>query len=358
QTRERPRIVRHLQLANPWSGGVRIGFEEMLNARSWRRAATRSGLIVLGTLAGLLLAEVSLRLANRLSSDTETRVSDQEQRVPLGSPGWPLSREGKIAVTPKRTSHRIVVLGDSFTWGDGVEAEEAYPAVLQDLLEQRAELDVEVINWSRPGWNTGRELKSVQPQLPVLDPDLLIIGYCLNDAEPSNRGRLIELRQVMRTAQRQPSDRATVWLYTNTRIGNLVYNFFEYRRLRKAVTDYYQRLYEPERSGWARTCQAFALFNQISKEQQIPVLLVILPIFDSELDHRYAYHNLHLRVAEAATNAGLDVLDLLPSYKGLDGRDLALVPYSNAHPSPLAHRIAAESIYKRLDELATELDLW
>ena len=88
------------------------------------------------------------------------------------------------------------------------------------------------------------------------------------------------------------------------------------------------------------------------------MVLMIFPIFDSPLDHRYAYHNLHARVAEAASSAGLEVLDLLPSYKGLDGRDLAVVPYSDAHPSPLAHSIAAETIYKKLDELASDLDLW
>jgi len=331
----------------------------MFDARSWRRAATRSALIVLGTLAGLLLAEVSLRLADRFSSDTDTRAVDHEERVPPGLPGWPLSRGRKVTVNPKRTSHRIVIVGDSFTWGDGVEAEEAYPAVLQDLLDQHhADLDVEVINWSRPGWNTWRELKSVQPQLPILDPDLLIIGYCLNDAEPINRRQLIELREVMRTAQRQPSGKVLVWLYMNTRIGDRVYNFFEYRRLRQAVTAYYQMLYDPGRSGWARTRQALALFEKLSRQQEIPMLLVIFPIFDSDLDHRYAYHNLHARVAEAATKTGLKVLDLLPSYEGIDGRDLAVVPYSDAHPSPLAHRIAAETIYQSLDQLSAELDLW
>ena len=188
----------------------------------------------------------------RAQRSSEIDSSDRRNRP--GNPGWPLSRGDEVIVAPKREARRIVVVGDSFTWGDGVEPQEAYPSVMESLLRERwPEKTIEVINWSRPGWNTWREFKSIGPQLPRLDPDLLIIGYCINDAEPIHRRQLRELRHTMRTAQRQPSDQVVVWLYNHSYVGALVYDFFENRRLRKAVTSYYQTLYDAGRSGWVRT---------------------------------------------------------------------------------------------------------
>ena len=63
-------------------------------------------------------------------------------------------------------------------------------------------------------------------------------------------------------------------------------------------------------------------------------------------------------IEAAATNAGIEVLDLLRAYEGFDGRDLAVVAFSNAHPSPLAHRVAADQILSRLEELSSKHELW
>ena len=328
----------------------------MFQADRWWKLAIHSGLIVVGLMVGLVLAELVLRIFRPSLAAHSGQIEISNRLKPSGSPGWPLSRGEKIVVTPKQQARRIVVVGDSFTWGDGVEPQEAYPSVMESLLRKRwPDQTIEVINWSRPGWNTWREFKSIAPQLPMLDPDLLIIGYCINDAEPIHRRQLREIRRIMRTAQRQPSNRVVVWLYNHSYVAALGYDFFENRRLRKAVTSYYQTLYATRRSGWVRTHDAFALFDKATRKQSIPTLLVIFPIFDSQLDDRYGYRNLHSEIAEAATARGLEVLDLLPGFEGYDGRDLAVQPFSDAHPSPLAHRVAAEEIVERIDELSGEL---
>lgn len=331
----------------------------MLHPSRWRGFAANAALIAFGTALGLALAELSLRVAHLLTEKTDQRTDTTLGDTPPGSPGWPLSRGGKIVVEPKQSAHRIVVVGDSFTWGDGVEVEETYTFLLQSLFrERRSEVDIEVINWSRPGWNTWRELRSIEPQLPVLEPDLLIIGYCINDAEPINRRQLLELRRTLRTAQRVPRQPLVVWLYERTRLGALVYDLAKTRRVRRAVTVYYQSLYGPASRGWLRTREALQQFEKISRRMSIPMLLVIFPIFDSQLDHRYAYRNIHGQVADTAESLGIDVLDLLPNYEAVDGRQLAVVPFSDAHPSPLAHRIAAEEIYRKIDVLAADLGFW
>lgn len=327
-----------------------------------RKLAINISLIVAGVAVALILAEIALRFTRPSLGATDTKIDTPRTQAPPSSPGWPLFRGhggDDFVVTPKQDARRIVIVGDSFTWGDGVEADEAYPVVLENMLrERRGEEAIEVTSWSRPGWNTWREWKSLQPQLPMLDPDLLIIGYCINDAEPLNRRQLMELRKVMRTAQHEPSSPFVTWSYNHTQLGALLYNFFENRRVRKTVTAYYQTLYDEGRSGWVRAQDALVLFSKLAKQQSFPVLLVVFPIFDSELDYHYGYRNLHPVIEAAATRAGIEVLDLLPAYEGFDGRDLAVVPFSNAHPSPLAHRVAAEQILIRLEDLSTKHELW
>ena len=77
--------------------------------------------------------------------------------------------------------------------------------------------------------------------------------------------------------------------------------------------------------------------------------VVVWPLFDTEvLDDSYIYLELIAKTAKGTTNLGLPTLDLFESFQGLDGRRLALVPFTDSHPNELAHRIAADAIHRFL----------
>ena len=79
--------------------------------------------------------------------------------------------------------------------------------------------------------------------------------------------------------------------------------------------------------------------------------MVIWPLFDTEVfDDSYPYLELIAKAEKAAKTLGLPVVNLFDSYRGLDGRRLALVPYTDSHPSELAHRIGADAILDFLIE--------
>jgi len=76
---------------------------------------------------------------------------------------------------------RILVLGDSFSWGWGVEAEETFPDLLEGALH-----NVEVINAGVPGYSTDQELIWLEREGLKYQPDLVILQFFENDVKDNN----------------------------------------------------------------------------------------------------------------------------------------------------------------------------
>ena len=77
-------------------------------------------------------------------------------------------------IGPKKPgTFRIVAIGDSFTYGWGVELEQAWIKQLeQNLL--KAGYDVEVINCGKPGTGPPFFAEMAEKAIPILQPDLVI----------------------------------------------------------------------------------------------------------------------------------------------------------------------------------------
>src|SRR5438045_2276978 len=77
---------------------------------------------------------------------------------------------------------RILVLGDSVTFGHGSVYEHAYPFLLERRLKAwRPDVDWQVWNLGVPGYNTSQELEHLKEIGPVFSPDLVIVGFFEND---------------------------------------------------------------------------------------------------------------------------------------------------------------------------------
>lgn len=92
--------------------------------------------------------------------------------------GMRAAREVPAQKSPR--TFRILVLGDSVTFGHG--SVHTYPDLLQGLLARwRPDVDWEVWNAGVPGYNTSQELAHLRDLGPVVDPDLVIVGFFDND---------------------------------------------------------------------------------------------------------------------------------------------------------------------------------
>lgn len=100
-----------------------------------------------------------------------------------------LGYRGPVYGEPRREGvPRIACLGDSFTFGLGVREEETWPVVLQRILELHFPDGVEVMNFGFPGYTTVNELKCYRKIVRPFRPDVVVLGYVLNDTAPEERG--------------------------------------------------------------------------------------------------------------------------------------------------------------------------
>jgi lysophospholipase L1-like esterase len=78
---------------------------------------------------------------------------------------------------------RIICLGDSWTFGSNVNQEDAYPQQLRTLLKREFPMaDFEVFNLGVMSYSSYQGLKLLKKKISELDPNLLIVGFAMNDA--------------------------------------------------------------------------------------------------------------------------------------------------------------------------------
>lgn len=81
-------------------------------------------------------------------------------------------------------SLRVLCVGDSFTYGVGVDDAQTFPAQLQTLLAKRLpESDVEVVNAGVPFYDLFDELGYYREKGARLAPDVVVLQFYINDLE-------------------------------------------------------------------------------------------------------------------------------------------------------------------------------
>ncbi len=120
------------------------------------------------------------RLGYKLRPNWETVHANIDFQVTVRTNNLELRGED---VSEKKSADvlRILVLGDSFTFGYGVENEEAFPALLEVLLSNRLNRRVEVLNSGVPGWSTAQYWIFLRERGFLLDPDLILMAIMEND---------------------------------------------------------------------------------------------------------------------------------------------------------------------------------
>jgi len=254
--------------------------------------------------------------------------------------------------TPEKPAgvFRILGLGDSFTHGEGIFFEKTYLKHLEYLLNTTGKnSEFEVIIYSRPGATTYEEKDFLEQGIKKYDPDLAIIGFCLNDAEYAlDMKQLAEMKKVLR---RKNFGRLEKKWYDIFKTVYFVRNRLEITRVNKGFVHFHKSLYDDNYKGW-QVCKA-SLNNMAEQCQQhnIPLLLVIFPIFSHDMTlSKYPFLDIHQKLTTYAESIDIQVLDLFSAYEGYKRMELA-IHVNDSHPNEKAHIIAGKIIYDKVCSL-------
>ena len=172
----------------------------------WTRPSFRVLMIVFlicfGTGAGLLVGEVVLRVF-KLWVIVDYAQMNWYRKVPIpGVPyllkpnlrkAWGLGRvvtdefglRNEHPVEKPEGVHRVLMLGDSVTFGYGVDQAQSFPAVLEGLLNQSNQTKYQIINAGIPGYSIRDEGALLPTLLARYKPDLVLWTVTSNDYDDS-----------------------------------------------------------------------------------------------------------------------------------------------------------------------------
>lgn len=295
--------------------------------------------LCLGSLAGtVVLLEGVLRTAYALGimtpDDTESGEDETAayERNELGiREPWDRVPGGEDAI-------RIAFLGDSFTFGYGVEAEQTFVHLLEKALNRGDRKRYVTINIGQPGTDAAAHARRYRRLKDTLRPDVVVhVLYC-NDLGHDLQEELKAIHALLR--ERSPmAQRSCLWQFVE---GHL-----RAPRVRRRTIAFYRGGDSPlkREHGWRHLRAGVEKVLAMAREDGTPYLLVLFPWLYSLDD--YPLEDVHERLGGLSAELGVPFLDLLDTFRGRDARDVR-VSATDEHPNPEGHRLAAEALARFL----------
>lgn len=237
--------------------------------------------------------------------------------------------------------YRVAVMGDSFTYGNGVPEALRFSNLLGERLRDRG---VEVLNFGFPGNNWPEHVRTLETRVLRLRPDFVLLQWGSND---------IELDRDVAGRPRIPpiiTNRARhEWVYEHSALYTIVNARWIGYRLQQAMGDTYDRylarLYSDPGSEGAR--DADRLMRRVialCRERHVGLGLVLVPDAAVPLGDDYPYRFMHDQVHGICRAEGVACEDLLPDFAALPDRYVLWVTPLDSHPSVRANRMIADRI--------------
>jgi GDSL-like Lipase/Acylhydrolase family len=289
-----------------------------------------------------LLAEGAARLVFRTvrsSGDARTFFATR-----VGEPN-PLNNFGyrDVTIPPKSSRYRIVVIGDSITWGVGLSEPERYTNVMQQRLGDA----YEVFNFGIPGHNMPEHLQTLGPALST-SPDFILLQLYTNDFETENMER-------PRARPLLPWRGADAWLLRSSAVYTMLAAQWPRIQEKVGLTETYERymyryLGDPQSPESQRSFGMLHRFIATAHDAGVPTGAVMFPN-PGVLGRDYAFDYLHDRVQGVCAEEHVRCVDLRKPFLSsfTDLKEIVVSPF-DGHPSARASVVAADAILSAFEE--------
>jgi lysophospholipase L1-like esterase len=246
-------------------------------------------------------------------------------------------RSPEISETADAGIARIAFVGDSTTFGWGVAEQETFAHQVVAALAAVGR-KVDGFNMGVGNYNTAQELALFRDAGARMKPDIVVLSYFINDAEP----------MPYYAASDWLDEHSAAWVVLRYRLDSLARQFGQSPDWKR----YYRDLYAPDSAGWAQTQKALSGFAEAARD--LGARLVVFHIPELRELKPYPFDDVTAKVRDVVESRGVTFIDLLPAVEGVDPATLWVTvpdPHPNAKAADAFARYMVPEITSMLDDL-------
>jgi hypothetical protein len=210
--------------------------------------------------------------------------------------------EWRINKKPKEI--RILILGDSFTEGDGAPYDSSYVALMRGLLSQMGD-SIYIMNAGTCGSDPFFNFVNLRDRLLAYKPDIVIqsLGSGDMNSDILTRGGMERFQKDRLSSPRWES------VYAISYVSRLFFSLTGYNPLvlKQSLTENEKKTINVKTSDLFRDYSALCIKNGIK------FFVVLHPVEGEVENHNYSYDFLPL-IKSMSANKDIKVIDLLPYY--------------------------------------------
>ncbi len=258
---------------------------------------------------------------------------------------------------------RIMFLGDSVTFGFGVDVDDVVTSKLQALLRKQGR-EAEVINAGVPSYNTGQEIAFLESQGIRYNPDWVILGFYWNDVSEKSSVKVSRDGWLVESGFKEENISALKRFWVSEK-GYLFRNMIKQSRLIFGLMQGYKTFIsnEPENlnarmrtdlldgketaflsSRWGDVEEAMQNFRRLANKHTFKPAVVAFPI-PPALAASYPNSYYIETVRGIAKRTEIPLVDLEPAFRAAyKGHESLFIPYDSDHPNAAGHAVAAKEI--------------
>jgi hypothetical protein len=318
-----------------------------------------------GLVAALLFMEAALRISGYTPYYLDARTFEPSQVADMVfnlRPGFRGLYAGQLVSVNKlgfrssetaediaRSAVRIVVIGDSVAFGQGVKDGETLPDQLAARLRKRLPGPIAVVNLGVPMYDTCHEFAMFRERAVPLNPQVALLIYLDNDTDP------LPLH-IKDGAIVTPDTRTGLvggfmtMLRKSSAAYNFVWTYWQVAKFHRVTIDQYREMiaakFNENNPGWRRSRGCLNDMVGLAKLRSIRLIVIPFPELGAIHQEPYPFRSYVKTVCDAARAQGAECVDVVPTLK--DANIRLRVNRIDLHPSAEVYARTADFLEKML----------
>ncbi len=264
-------------------------------------------------------------------------------------------RDGEIAPETAPGRRRVLALGDSQTFGNGLDLADTWPKQLERRLETSERTTWEVVNGGVPGTDTWQHEILLRRLLGKLNPHIVVLAMYVNDVTSRYDPRSFDASAHTNTWRKRfayllKRSAVLTWIYWREFSPWFGRDSEREHSVEEAVLD--GRNDPRAERGWHQVEQSLAAMKAACDARHVTLLVAILPRRDqvSGVHQGRAYNARARSIVAALDIEAIDLLEDLSAAYHVYGNAL-FIPW-DGHNSAIANRVIATRLASILARLS------